>query len=195
MSTFPLQTGLIDAVIDFANAPLVSPDEIRTIFKGTWRPNPFPALRTARSNQRELREWLSNIVAGTGEVEGFAWAMMGLQSVPADKDSGIPFEGWFGFRMERDGKKVRYSVTWNWWITKAPLLAICGLGVASIYQAELQHRVGQCNWHDCDRFFIDRESRGKPQRFCCADHGNADRQRRYRMREKSRRLSRKRIST
>ncbi len=183
MAIFPLQNSLIDAVIRFANAPLDDADEILDLFEGTWRPDSPPSLRVCRSVQREVLEWLATLADRKGDVEAVIASILGYRKNMERVDSGIRFAGNLGYRIVKDGRgrKARHEVTWHWRVSAASLRAICGLAVASIYQADLHDRVGQCEWAKCNRYFVDRKSRGSPRQFC-PDRGcdNAARQQRWR---------------
>ena len=173
MDLYELEESLVDAVINFANKKLKHPDNVAEAFGDLWPMLLLPRLRTCRDVQRETREWLSTLEVGTGFEKTVA-AMLGRRINDEKEnmervDSGIRYGGSPGFRIFKDGKKVRREITRDLHISQASLRAICGYSVASIYQAGLQDRVGLCERDGCDNLFIDRVSRGTRRRHCLGD--------------------------
>jgi hypothetical protein len=77
-------------------------------------------------------------------------------------DPGIQFAGSLLCASGPDGPEL----AWSWHITRASLRATLGVAVLSIGQAGLASRVGVCARHGCATYYIDRESRGVPRKYC-----------------------------
>ena len=62
------------------------------------------------------------------------------------------------------------------------------LGLVALIHTELDQWLSLCTLDDCKNYFIDwpgkRGHAGKAQRYCCKNHGDIDKQRRYRKRKK-----------
>lgn len=166
MSEFPLQEQLIDSVLRFASATLQDPSQISAFFDGVWRPDALPKLRRCRAIQAEVRSWIDNPESPDQmAVSG----MLGVNALSDEKDRGIRLAGGLGFRrtvVDAEALKIESRITWTWWITDATLLAICGLAVCTIWQSNLQHKVGLCRRKNCPNYFVDRDSRGKSRIYC-----------------------------
>ena len=81
-------------------------------------------------------------------------------------DHGIRFEG--HLTVEKTpvlgGHKEQIEIAWR--VRRASLRAICGLAVQIIIQEELHQRIGVCDREGCGSIFLDRKSRGIPQKYC-----------------------------
>lgn len=156
-TSYPIQSELVDAVISFANLDLKNSTQIRESFSGAWRPDALPSLRTCRDVQRETREWLS-----APNLRAYL-AMEGFDQFVVRIERGIRFEG----RLNGvKGHRGKIEIQWKWWVSEASLRAICGLAVATIEQLGLRDRLAVCARPGCGLYFIDRESRGVPRKYC-----------------------------
>ena len=168
MAIFPVQNELIDAIVKFASAKLTDLGQVREIFPKDRRPDSVPSLQTCQKIQKEVRDWL-DLPDQSGMSA--AWALIG-RNLDANKemvDPGISLGGAIGFQrrlVDKTSNEKVFHITWDWWITSASLRAVCGLAVGSIWQAELQDRVGYCERDGCGNYFIDRRSRGQRRQYC-----------------------------
>lgn len=168
---FPLQDELIDAVIAFANADLQSARQAAAFYSGMWTPSSLPSLSECRSIQDEVRSWLRPLDKPAKMMRAVE-AMM----IYRGKTDGVQLVGALGFSATQDAEphepksRMRYEVTWNWWVRSASLRAVCGLAVASVYQAGLREFVGLCARDGCGIYFVDRKSRGNRRKYCKTDH-------------------------
>ena len=175
VATFPLQKDLVDAVITFASIDLRRSAQVSDCFSRFWRPKSLPAVETCRQIQSEVRTWLSEKSA-IDPVDAFFGA-----TKERFTDARVEFLGLPGFKAHRVGKELKHEITWQWWVSKGSLRAICGFGVANLYQAGWIDRIGQCareaykNDPPCKRFFLDQKSRGQPREYCLTDECNAAR--------------------
>ncbi len=66
-----------------------------------------------------------------------------------------------------------------------------GIGIATLVDAGLGNRVRQCRWDECSTYFVDWPGRkGQPRYYCCTEHSDSERLRRFRDRAKERRKKR-----
>ena len=168
MAVLPVQDDLIDAVIRFASAKLMAHKQIPQFFPSSWRPTSVPTLKTCRKIQGEVRDWLKD-PGQAGQLA--AWALIGRDLAGGKKkvDPGIALSGAVLFRrrlVNADTNEMDLQVTFDWWVTDAPLRALCGLAVCTIWQTNLKDRVGFCERDECGNYFIDRRSRGERRRYC-----------------------------
>ena len=62
------------------------------------------------------------------------------------------------------------------------------IGIATLLHAGMGDRVRQCGWDKCATYFVDWPGRkGQSKFYCCPEHQNAERQRRYRENAKGKR--------
>lgn len=199
MNSFPLQSTLIDAVVGFANETLQNPDNVKKHFSGQWAPDSMPILKECRNLQTEVRGWLLDVTQGfTGHVlavhglgtTGFpsrsdvtrpskptsGFPGLGVGDSDEDKlDNGIRLTGQISLNPKSGDNAFDYQIVWAWHVSEASLRAICGLAVASIYEAKLQAKVRECASSACANVFIDTKSRGKPRIYCFSKKCHDDR--------------------
>ena len=168
MAVFPVQDELIDAIVRFASTKLTDPKQVKQFFPGRYRRVSVPTLRTCRKIQGEVRDWLDD---PEGAGLSAAWALIGYDLADEKKrlDPGIALGGTFLYQnrlVDTKTKETEFQVLLDWWIDVATLRAVCGLAVCTIWQANLQDRIGYCERDGCNNYFIDRRSRGQRRQYC-----------------------------
>ncbi len=125
-------------------------------------------------SQSRLREVLDSLAAhgATSEVNQLI-------------NDSIGGAGWDGAITYREGYlqflPSNIQSLDQWW-------TIC---IATLCDTGLGDRVRQCGWDKCAKYFVDWPGRkGQMKYYCCPEHQNAERQRRFRDRAKERRKKR-----
>lgn len=122
--------------------------------------------------QARLREVLNTLTAHGKTSEVDQLISDGIEAVQVHgsfnyKDGHLRFQSFVHFQSPD-----------QWW----------AIGIAALLDAGLSSRVRQCGWEKCSDYFVDWPGRkGQAKYYCCPEHQNAERQRRYRENAKDKR--------
>lgn len=154
---------LLGATIRFANLRRIrSTRQVEELFEGLpiikarfkiLRPGEQAAYR---DDQRQLRTWLQTITAGKADaIAGEVHELLGI--IPAE----------VAFDRGAQELAIRWAVR--------GVRDCYGLGVAALLSRSLglTQRLGYCDAPKCGRFRLDLTPRGRPWRYCNAEHRQA----------------------
>ncbi len=166
---FPIQFG-VDAQRDWVEPEESSFIDVLNDFTGRFGPDGFG------DSQARLREVLNTLAehGATSEVH----------QLISDRIDRIPVHGAITFSAGylRFQSNADFQSKDQWW----------AVGIATLLHTGMSDQVRQCDWEKCATYFVDWPGRkGQAKKYCCPDHQNADRQRRYRDKAKRKRILRK----
>lgn len=188
----------IEEVLRFANledpAALKPPKKLRTYDDGLIELNPDAPGVWVDLEKSSLvhilndlstiagHEWVSDCQANLREVLNALTAHGKTPEVDKLISEGIDALQVRGSFTYKEGhlqfwSLVHFQSPDQWW----------AVGIAALLDAGLGGRVRQCGWTKCALYFVDWPGRkGQSKYYCCPEHQNAERQRRYREKRKKR---------
>jgi len=176
----PVELEAIHAAVAFANLPRIeSAEQVEALFVAVPLPRDVrdsmthlptvEAVAAFERDQTELHQWFEQI-AQRGSVRPAAMADIAKLIGTAIKVTNAHMT------FEHSRLAVRYELAFRG-VQSAYSFAVA---VLLDTQRTLADRLGKCPLRDCGQFFFDVGTHGPRQKYCCAQHANIDRQRKFR---------------